>query len=78
MIIYAHVWAGLDKKVREGWMIDSSTRSVRAIRSSRDIAVHMQVRRMRGHGANLVCVADFRVSDAAGGLFELTLKGFLA
>ena len=30
MIIYAHVWAGLERKVREGWMVESSIRSVRA------------------------------------------------
>jgi hypothetical protein len=78
MIIYAHVWAGLAEKVREGWMVECSTRSVRAIRDPADIRVEMQVKRMRKRGEHLVCEADFTVSDAAGGLFELSLKGFLS
>lgn len=78
MIVYAHVWAGLERKVREGWMVESRTRSVRAIRQAEDIRVEMAVRTMRRRGENLYCVADFRVTDGAGGLFEVTLKGFLA
>lgn len=78
MIIYIHHWAGLTEKVREGWMVECSTRNVRAIRDPADIRVEMQVKRMRKRGGNLLCEADFTVSDAGGGLFELSLKGFLA
>lgn len=78
MIIYAHDWAGLERKVREGWMVESSTRSRRAIRNPDDIRVEMHVRQMRTRGEHLYCVADFRVSDDGDGLFEATLKGFLS
>lgn len=78
MIIYAHAWAGLERKLREGWMVESSTRSLRAIRSAQAIAVAMQVRSMRRRGEHLYCVADYVVSDDAGGRFEITLKGFLS
>lgn len=78
MIIYAHDWAGLDAKIREGWMVESHTRTVRAIRSSTGIQVKMHARSMRRRGANLYCDADFTVTDSGGGLFEVQLKGFLA
>ena len=78
MIIYAHEWAALTQKVREGWMVESTTRSVRAIRNPNDIRVEMNVRKMRKRGENLYCVADFRVTDDGDGLFEVSLKGFLS
>ena len=43
MIIHAHVWAGLRKKIREGWMVESSTRCVRATRDPSNIKVEMGV-----------------------------------
>lgn len=78
MIVYAHDWAGLDAKIREGWMVESTTRTVRAITLTDDIRVEMHVRKMRKQGKHLYCIADFIVTDAADGLFEVTLKGFLA
>lgn len=78
MIIYAHVWAGIEEKIREGWMVESQTRSVRAIRNPERIDVSMLVRKIRKRGDNLYCVADYRVTDDAGGLFEVSLKGFLS
>lgn len=78
MITYAHVWAGLAEKTREGWMLESRTRSIRAIRNAEHIQVEMVVRTMRKHGDNLFCVADYRVSDDQDGLFEVQLKGFLS
>lgn len=78
MIVYAHDWAGLVSKVREGWMVESHTRSVRVVRNPDDIRVHMQVRRMRRRGEHLYCVADFQVTDDTDGLFEVRLKGFLS
>jgi len=78
MIIYAHVRAGLKEKTREGWMVESTTRSVRAIRDPDRIDVEMTVESMRRRGDNLFCVADFRVTDRYDGLFEVRLKGFLS
>ncbi len=78
MIIYAHVWAGLPDKTREGWMVESKTRCVRAIRNADNIRVTMLVRSMRKRGDNLYCDAEFRVTDEQDGLFEVQLKGFLS
>jgi hypothetical protein len=78
MIIYAHDWAGFPKKMREGWMVESTARAVRQIRNPDDIRVEMNVRQMRKHGENLICIADFHVTDDADGLFEISLKGFLS
>lgn len=78
MIIYGHDAAGLERKEREGWMVESTTRTVRAIRDPDDISVVMKVRKLRTRDKLMHCVADFTVTDAAGGLFEVTLTGFLA
>lgn len=78
MIIFAHHWAGVEKKVREGWMVESSVRAVRAIRDPENIRVEMQVRKICKRGIHLYCVADFRVTDEEDGLFEVSLKGFLS
>lgn len=78
MIIYAHVWAQLPEKRREGWMVESRTRVLRAIRDADDIRVEMTVSKMRKRGVHLYCVADYRVTDGQGGLFEASLKGFLS
>ena len=78
MIIYAHDWAGLPEKRREGWMVESTARAVRQICNPEDIRVEMNVRQMRRHGEHLICIADFRVTDDANGLFEINLKGFLS
>ena len=78
MIIYAHHWAGLNRKMREGWMVESAVKAVKVIRRTRDIRVSMRVRRIRKRGENIYCQADYRVTDADGGLFEIMLKGFLS
>ncbi len=76
LIIYMHVRAGLSKKTREVWMVESSTRSVRAIRDSANIKVEMEVVSIRKRGENFYCVADYRVTDDQGGLFKVKLKAF--
>jgi hypothetical protein len=78
MIIYAHVWAGLNAKVREGWMVESSAKLVRSIRDPEHIKVEMQAKSIRKRGDNLICIADYKVTDQYGGLFEVSLKGFLS
>lgn len=78
MIIYAHAWAGMPEKTRECWMVGSTIRSVQAIRDPAQIHVAMTVKKMRQRGDNLYCLADFRVTDSQGGLFEIQIKGFLS
>ena len=78
MIIYGHVWSDRTEKQREGWMIESHTRSVRAIRNPKQIQIKMTVQKMRKRGENLYCLADYQVSDPQGGLMEVQLKGFLS
>ncbi len=78
MIVYAHVWSGLSEKTREGWMVESTTRTVRAIRNSDLIRVEMTVPTMRKRGDHLYCIADYRLTDEQGGLFEVRIKGFLS
>ena len=78
MLIYSHVWAGFSEKSREGWMVESTTRSRQAIRDPDRIDVEMKVNVMRQRGGILLCESDYRVTDRFGGLFEISLKGFLS
>ena len=78
MIIYAHAWAGLQKKTKEGWMLESSTKSIRAVRNPDQIKVEMKVTAIKKLGDNIICIADYSVTDDQGGLFEVRLKGFLS
>lgn len=78
MIIYAHAWAGFKQKSREGWMIESSTRNIRAIRDAEIIDIEMNVATMKKRGDNMICIADYRLTDSHNGLFEIRLKGFLS
>lgn len=77
LIIYGHVWAGLKEKTQEGWMVESSIRTTRAIRNPENIRVVMQVRTKKV-GVHLYGMANCEVTDDQGGLFEVMLKGFLS
>jgi hypothetical protein len=77
LIIYAHVWAGLPKKTREGWMIESSIRSKSSVRDPENIHVRMEVASIRKVKNNILAVTHSKVFDDSGS-FEATLKGFLA
>lgn len=77
LIVYMHVWAGLEEKVREVWMVESQTRSIEAIRD-RTISVEMQATKMRKVGARIYSTVQFRVKGSSGGLFEISLKCFLS
>ena len=78
MIIYVHVWAGLEEKTQEGWMVECKARNVKAIRNPDAIKVEMHVESIRRRGKTVRIVTDCRVTDDQGGLFEVWLKGFLA
>lgn len=73
-IIYAHAWAGLRTKTREGWMIDCSCQPKVPVRDPQQMFIHMQVQNMRRLRENLFCQASYQIRDDAGGLFELSIK----
>jgi hypothetical protein len=78
VIIYGHVWAGLDCKTREGWLLEASIRTEHAIRDPEriDVAiVSTSVRRLRD---NVIGTSDFVVTDSSGGRFTGRLKSFLS
>ena len=78
MIVFGHELAGLDTKIQEGWMVDSSIKCSGAIRST-SIKVSMEVLRMRKRGDNLYGHANFTIySDTDEGYFKATLKGFFS
>ena len=78
VIIYIHVWAGLEDKTQEGWMVECKARNVKAIRNPDAIKVEMHVESIRRRGKTVRIVTDCRITDDQGGLFEVWLKGFLA
>lgn len=76
-ILYAHVWAGLKEKTREGWMIDSAITSKNAVRNPENIQVRMEVLSIKKIGHNMIATTKSKVFDEHGS-FEAKLKGFLS
>ena len=77
MIIYVHVWAGLTEKTQEGWMIESSFASKRAIRDPENIQVRMDVTSIRNVKGKIYIIAESKVFDQDG-LFEARMKCILS
>ncbi|OOZ38232.1 hypothetical protein [Solemya elarraichensis gill symbiont] len=77
-IIYMHVWAGLEKKTQEAWMVECRMKSHSPIRNPNAIKVHMTASRMRKRGDVYYCIADHRVTDDQGGLFEIWIKALMS
>ena len=80
MIVYAHDWAGIDAKVREGWMVESSIKCLGSLRGD-EFVVEMDILKMRKRGPNLYCHANFTITETSkpdGDKFVATLKGFLS
>lgn len=77
-IIYVHVWAGLQEKTQEAWLAETRIRSVHPIRDHGHMHVEMHVSSMRKRGAAFYCVANHRITDDQGGLFEIWLKGLVS
>ena len=77
MIIYGHVWADQTEKTREGWVLESSTRNVRAIRDPEHIQVEMEVVSIRRVGIPVIAIAKFEVADRLGGLCTARLKAIV-
>jgi hypothetical protein len=78
MVIYGHVWAGLSEKKEEVWMLESHTKSIKAITNSAFIQVEMEVPIMRKRGNTIYGIGKYRITDDRGGLIELEQKGILA
>jgi hypothetical protein len=78
VIIYGHVWAGLDRKTREGWLLEASIRTDKAIRDPERIDVSIVTPSVRRVRENVIGVSDFTVRDRLGGEFSGRLKSFLA
>jgi len=77
-IIYGHVWAGHTEKTSEGWLLETSVRTRKAIRDSENICVEMDALSIRKVGENIIGKNRCRVFDDQGGLFEAELKCFLS
>jgi hypothetical protein len=78
VIIYGHVWAGLDRKTREGWLVEASIRTAEAIRERDGIAVEVLTKSIRRVRDNLIGTFEFTVTDRLGGSFTGRLKAFLS
>jgi hypothetical protein len=78
VIIYGHVWAGLDKKTREGWLLEASIRTAEAIRERDGLQVTVLTKSIRKVRDNLIGTFEFTVADRLGGSFSGRLKAFLS
>jgi len=77
MIIYGHVWAELKEKKKEVWMLESHTKSIKAVTNPDRIKVEMEVPSMRKRGKMIYGVGKYHITDESGGLIELEQKGVL-
>lgn len=78
MIIYGHIWAELNEKKEEVWMLESHTKSIKAVTNADHIKVEMDVKTMRKRGRTIYGIGKYRIIDDRGGLIELEQKGVLA
>lgn len=78
VIIYGHVWAGLDRKTREGWLLEASIRTAEAIRERDGLQVTVLTKSIRKVRDNLIGTFEFTVADRLGGSFSGRLKAFLS
>lgn len=76
-IIFAHKLAGLEKKTREGWMLESKISSTKAVRDPENIQVRMEAVSMKKMKDNIIGVTKSKVFDKNGS-FEATIKAFLS
>lgn len=78
VIIYGHVWAGLDRKTREGWLLEASIRTAEAIRDPERIDVTVVTKSIRRVRDNLIGTFEFTATGRRGGEFVGRLKAFLS
>lgn len=78
MIIYAHKQYKIEKKIREGWMIESNTSIKNAIRDPKNIIFKMEVLKLKKLKDNLYCIANYTITDRFYGEMKIRLKGFLS
>ncbi|KYJ87044.1 hypothetical protein [Sulfurovum riftiae] len=78
MIIYGHIWAKLTEKKKEVWMLESHTKSIRAITNTEHIKVTMDIQTMRKRRNTIFGIGHYRITDNQGGLIELQQKGILS
>lgn len=76
-IIMSHVWAGLEKKTSECWMIESSINCKKAIRDPENIKVEMKIEAVRQVNCKILITTHSKVTDKEG-LFEGVIKGLVS
>jgi len=77
MIAYMHIWAGLEEKVGEVWMIECDLKSRSVIRDPDNIFVSMTVERIKERGTDIYTTASCKITDPQEGLMTFHLKYFL-
>jgi hypothetical protein len=77
-VIYAHHWAGIEKKTQEAWMLESNVKCIKAIRDSNKMNVTMKIIKAKMVKGRIYCVTQSTVTDDLGGHFEVALKSFLS
>lgn len=76
-IIYLHLWAQLEKKTKEIWMIETNIRAIRPILSRDSIKVVVNKSRIRKTDKGIYCICDHIITDHDDGLINIKIKSFL-
>lgn len=77
-IIFMHVWAGMQEKTKEVWMIECNMKSHRPIKDPASIKFEMKAIKIRKRGDVYYCTAEHKVTDSTGGLFEVWIKALMS
>ena len=72
-VIYLHLLAGLEKKCREVWMLESSLACRQAVRDPENIRIEMTASSMRKIGDGLLVVLTAELTDGVG-VFTFSIK----
>jgi hypothetical protein len=77
-IIFMHVWAGIQKKTQEVWMIETNIKTIHPILNQDKINIEMQCEKIRKTGDKYYCTAHHKITDNQGGLFEIWIKALMS
>ena len=74
IVIFTHLLAGYTKKTKEVWLAEVSTRSLKPIRSLKDICVKIDLVTMRTYKNSQFFIFEINVTDNQDGLSTYKFK----
>jgi hypothetical protein len=76
-IIFMHHWAGMSKKTREVWILESNFKALSPIKQAENIKVEIKIEKIKMIGDKIFCCATNHVTDKTGGHFKVWTKSIM-